>query len=243
LNPEDLLAEHAMPLFNLRHDDGTLDPLAPFKVLTVMCHPNNRINREKMLGSIQQETGQGKPRRRPLTSEEFIDEVRRVGTRAGVAGGLLLTMVQLQSSDRNPSLNHAIPLVAALLPKWKQPEGPYWSKDCHVRHHPHSRGNVLRAFNEFRSVAHFWAALLHSQQHNRQDIWPGSLDTLATFLARAEAILDLACHLPSFSRGQRFAMSRSGAWRFTIQDIQRITLDVLPLTDEQLSNFQRAESP
>ena len=88
-----------MPLFNLRHDDGTLDPLAPFKVLTVMCHPNNRIHREKMLGSIQQETGQGKPRRRPLTSEEFIDEVRRVGTRAGVAGGLLLTMVQLQSSD------------------------------------------------------------------------------------------------------------------------------------------------
>ena len=165
-----------------------------------MCHPNNRIQREKMLGSIQQETGQGKPRRRPLTSEEFIDEVRRVGTRAGVAGGLLLTMVQLQSSDCNPSLNHAIPLVAALLPKWKQPEGPYWSKDCHIRQHPHSRGKVLRAFNEFRSVAHLWAALLRSQQHNRQDIWPGSLDTLATFLARAEAILDLACHLPSLGR-------------------------------------------
>ena len=32
-----------------RQEDGTLDPLAPFKVLTVMCHPNNRIQREKML--------------------------------------------------------------------------------------------------------------------------------------------------------------------------------------------------
>jgi ATP-dependent helicase/nuclease subunit B len=33
------------------------------------------------------------------------------------------------------------------------------------------------------------------------------------------------------------AMSRSGAWRFTIQDIQRITLDVLPLTDEAIVKF------
>jgi len=38
--------ESAMPRFDLRQDDGTLDPLAPSKVLTVMCHPNNRIQRE-----------------------------------------------------------------------------------------------------------------------------------------------------------------------------------------------------
>ena len=105
-------------------------------------------------------------------------------------------MVQLQSSDYNPSLSRAIPLLTALLPKWEQPEGPYWSRDCHIRHHPHSRGNVLRAFNEFRSVAHLWATLLHSQQHNRKDIWPGSLDTLPNLLAYAEAILDFACRLP-----------------------------------------------
>ena len=55
-----------MPRFDLRQDDGTLDPLAPSKVLTVMCHPNNRIQREKMLGNIQKVTGEGKPRRHPL---------------------------------------------------------------------------------------------------------------------------------------------------------------------------------
>jgi len=223
-----------MPIFDLRQDDGTLDPLAPFKVLTVMCHPNDRIQRERMLGRIQKETGKGKARRRTLTSEEFIDEVRRVDTRAGVAGGLLLTMVQFQSSDHNPSLNNAIPLVVASLPKWRQPEGPYWSRDCHIGHHPHSKENILRAFNEFRSVAHLWASLIHGQQHNRQDIWPGSLDTLPTFLAHAEAILDLACRLPSFASGERSLMNRSGAWRFTIGDGQRITLAPLPLTDEQL---------
>ena len=82
-----------MPRFDLRQDDGTLDPLAPFKVLTVMCHPQNRIQREKMLGNIQKETGEGKPRRHPLTSEEFISEVRRIDRRAAIAGGLLLTMI------------------------------------------------------------------------------------------------------------------------------------------------------
>jgi hypothetical protein len=96
-----------MPLFDLRQNDGRLDPLAPFKVLTVMCHPNDRIQRERMLAGIQKETGEGKPRRRPLASNEFMDEVRCADTRAGVAGGLLLTMVQLQSSDHNASLNNA----------------------------------------------------------------------------------------------------------------------------------------
>jgi hypothetical protein len=61
-----------MPRFDLCQKDGTLDPLAPFKVLTVMCCPNNRIRREKMLGTIQKETKEGKPRRRPLTSPEFL---------------------------------------------------------------------------------------------------------------------------------------------------------------------------
>jgi hypothetical protein len=231
-----------MPRFELRQDNGTLDPLAPFKVLTVMCHPNNRMQREKMLGTVQKET-EGRPRRRPLTSEEFMDEVRRAATKAAVAGGLLLTIIQLQSSDRNPSLNNAIPLVAALLPKWNQPAGPCWSRDCHVGHHPHSRENTLRAFHEFHSVAHLWAALLHGQQHDRQDIWPGSLETLPNFLAYGEAILDLASLLPPFSRRRGLATRHSRAWRFTVPGVPRIILDAFPLNNEQLLNFQRAGRP
>ena len=53
-----------MPRFDLRQDDGTLHPLAPFKVLAVMCHPIDRIRREKMLGTIEKETGVARPRRR-----------------------------------------------------------------------------------------------------------------------------------------------------------------------------------
>src|SRR6266511_2930690 len=186
-----------MPLYDLRQKDRTLSPMAPFKVLAVMCQPNDRVTRERMLGNVQQETGAGQPRRRPLSSEEFMAEVRRISPRAAVAGGLLLTMAQLHANGYRTSLNQAVPLVDVLLPKWQQPVIPYWSKDCHVGHHPHDRENMLSAYKEYRRVAHLWAAALHGQQHDRKDIWPGATRTLPTFLAYAEAILDLACRLPS----------------------------------------------
>jgi hypothetical protein len=226
-----------VPRFDLRNKDEKIDPLAPFKVLAVMCHPNSRIRRERMLGNIQRETGKSKPRRKPLSSEEFRAEVRRADRRAAVAGGLLLTMIQLHVNGSRPSLNQAVPLVAALLPKWQQPAGPYWSKDCHVAHHPRDRENMLLAYKEFRSAAHLWAAALHGRQHDREDIWPGSTRTLPTFLAYAEAILDLACRLPSFVPGHRFAMSRSASWRFTLPEGQRVTLAGLPFSSEQLAIF------
>jgi len=36
-----------MPRFDLRQDDGTLHPLASFKVLAVMCHPSNLVPARK----------------------------------------------------------------------------------------------------------------------------------------------------------------------------------------------------
>jgi hypothetical protein len=231
-----------MPHFDLRQDDGTLDPLADFKVLTVMCHPNNRIRRERMLGAIQKETGVARPRREPVTAEAFMQEVRLTSRRAAVAGSLLLTMLQLHDSGRRASLNQAIPLVTALLPKWQQPQSPYWSKICHFEHRPHSKTNMLQAGNEFRSVAHFWGALLHGQQHDRQDIWPGALETLPTFLAYAETILALACGLPSFAGNRRFVVTRSEAWSFIVpQGIAPPVLSALPLNKEQLAILNEPE--
>lgn len=85
--------------------------------------------------------------------------------------------------------------------------------------------------------------MLHGQQHDRQDIWPGSLQTLPTFLAYADRILDMACSLPSFARGRRFAISRSEAWSFTMpQPLRRVTLGALPLNDEQLAILNEQEN-
>jgi hypothetical protein len=94
-------------------------------------------------------------------------------------------MLQLHSNGYRPSLTQAIPLVSAFLPNWKQPEGPYWSRTCHFEHRPRAKDSMLRAYDEFRNVAHLWATLLHSEQWGRPDIGPGSLETLPTFLAYA----------------------------------------------------------
>ena len=228
-----------MPRFDLRQDDGTLHPLASFKVLAVMCHPTNRTRREKMLGSIERETGLARPRRQPVAPEAFMQEVQRTSRRAAVAGSLLLTRLQLHHSGRRASLNQAIPLVTALLPKWQQPQSPYWSDICHYEHRPRSKTTMLQAYNEFHSVGHFWGALLHGQQHDRQDIWPGAPKTLPAFLTYAEAILGLACALPSFG-GRRLA--RSEAWSFTTpRQIGPAQLFPLTLNAEQLAILNEQE--
>ena len=101
---------------------------------------------------------------------------------------------------------------------------------------------MLKAYNEFRSVAHFWAALLHGQQHDREDIWPGAPETLPTFLAYAEAILELACALPSFAGNRRFAVNRAEAWSFIMpEQIGPAQLLPLPLNEEQVAILNEQE--
>ena len=224
-----------MPRFDLRSDRETLDPLAPFKVLPVMCHPKDPIERERMLGLIQRETGMAQPRRTPLTAEQFVPHVNRSWRRAAVAGHLLLTMLQLRHNGYRGSLNEAMSLVAAIFPEWRQHQGPEYSKDDHLKYRPRSRRKMLEAYRQFRSVAHLVAAMVHGDQHDRKDIWPGSLKTLPTFLAYADCILDMACNLPSLARDRRFAINRSEAWVFTIPEmlIRTVPLVALPLTEEQ----------
>lgn len=128
-----------MPFFNLHQDDETFKALAPFQVLAVMCHPNSPLSRERMLADIQRGTGQGKPRRRPFSSEEFRAEVRRLSPRASVAGGLLLTMIQLDANGYRGSLKSgpasgrcSLAQVATAgrsslverLPRWAPPSRP-----------------------------------------------------------------------------------------------------------------------
>ena len=84
-----------MPRFNLRQKDETFKPLAPFQVLAVMCCPNDRIRREKMMAHIKVGTGTAVPRRRPLSSDEYRSEVKISALKGVVAGGLLLSRLQL----------------------------------------------------------------------------------------------------------------------------------------------------
>jgi hypothetical protein len=75
-----------MPRFDLRKDQSNLDPLAPFKVLAVMCRPADLIERESMLAAVHSETNEGRPRRTAVSNDEFFAVVRLTSARAMVAG-------------------------------------------------------------------------------------------------------------------------------------------------------------
>ncbi len=224
-----------MPTFDLRDQSRGLHPLAPFKVLAVMCHPTDRKMRERILAPVQRETGTQTPRAAGLGHGQNMREVQLRGNRAGLAGGLLLTLLQIHDNDVRHSLNRAIPLITHLLEKWDQPIAPAWSPDSHVAHRPHSRRKVLGAFNDFMSVAHLWAALIHGGQHQRPDIWPGSNETLPRFLAYAEAFALRGSRLEWPGHDRRFTLDRRKIWRFHVPEHLRETcnLQALPLTDDQ----------
>ncbi len=222
-----------MPSFDLRDRNGELDALAPFKVLAVMSHPFDRVERERMLGLIQGETGVGRKRRQGTIPKAFMEDVGFASSHIAPAGALLLTLLQLHGNGERATLNRAIPLVAAQLPQWQQPDGQ-WSTRPPLDHIPRSRRKLLAAFRTNRPVAHLWAALIHGQQHDRADIWPGSRETLPTFLSYATAFADMGCDLPWPGRDRRFTLERAEVWSFVLPEaLERISrIEALPLPQD-----------
>lgn len=226
-----------MPVLNIKIANGVLHPLAAFKVLALMCNPKNSRARQQMMATVQGGTGVGTPRAKAFTNDEFVREVKLRANRGLVAGALLLTSIQLDASGRRASLNNAIPLVGILLDTWIQSVGPFWSPDCHVGHKPRSRRNMLDAFDEFLSVAHLWAALLHGGQQEREDIWPGSPETLPIFLAYASSLMQMGQSVKWGGRDRRFLLSSRAMWTVSLPERLKEVRPVrsLPLAEEQLA--------
>jgi hypothetical protein len=135
--------------------------------------------------------------------------------------------------------------VRALLPDWETRYGGTWPKDTRTRQWVRSRRKMLAAYDEHRSVAHLWAALIHGGQHQREDIWPGSVGTLPILLSYAESILNIASRLPSPHRHRRFALTRSDVWTFIIPQklVVDRTLEALPLNGEQRRILNEHQAP
>ena len=228
-------AHNIMPVLNLKTADGDLHPLASFKVLALMCHPTDTRDRQTMMALIQRGTGVGMPRAAALTNDGFLREVTFRGNRGLVAGALLLTLIQLDENGYRASLNRAIPLIKILLDKWVQLEEQFWTPDCHIGHKPHSRRRMLSAFNDYLTVAHLWAALLHGGQQEREDIWPGSPKTLPTFLAYANSFLRMGQKLTWAGRARHFTLPSKNMWTIVLpaglKEIRQVK--ALPLYEEQ----------
>jgi hypothetical protein len=200
-----------------------------------------------MIGHIQASTGTAFARRRPLTGEAFDTSVKLSSFSARLAGGLLLTRLQLAGGEYESNLNCALPLVREQLLDGKHPgytglnQNNSWSVD-HRREPAVSNRKLREAYKKFLPVAHLWATLVYSGQHGRVDIWPGSNEWLPTFLAFADSILEMASALPEPNREHRFALTRQEAWTFVIPRhlCQHRPLLALPLDDLQLRAYQRA---
>jgi hypothetical protein len=103
---------------------------------------------------------------------------------------------------------------------------------------------MLEASKVYLPVAHFWAALLHSLQNEREDIWLDSLEKVPTFLAYAECFLEMACQLPR-QRGERVSADiRRKAWVFVIPTHlkRRVDIAALPLEAEQIAILNERRS-
>ncbi len=216
-----------MPPFNLTRGDD-FDRLAPFKVLAVMCHPDDRVYREKTIALFQTETGEGPARRNVMDDEEFRQHIIQGSNKGGGAGSLLMARLQLHMNGHKPSLNRALPLAQALLPE-------HWPSDDPISFRHRSRVSMLKDYREFRSVAHLWAAAIHGIAYGDADLWRGSQRTLPKFLSYANAFLDLACALPDARAPHGFCMRRSEAWTFATPKplVQTVRLEALPFTERQ----------
>jgi hypothetical protein len=232
-----------MPIWMLSAYTNELDHLAPFSVLCTMCHPTDRKKREELLGRIRSDTG-GVSRRRPAGEEAVWEDIEEVAPRAGLAGSLLLTALQLDRFAPPATFNTAIGITQPWLPDWEQPVAPNWSPKSHYGHIPKARPHMLAAFEAFRSVAHLWAACLHAQQHQRADLWPDRLETLPAFLGVADFFLELGCRLPWYGTDRRWTLARNEAWRFAIPEglRNRPSLEPLPLSPQQQQAFDDLKS-
>jgi hypothetical protein len=174
-----------MPVLDLRSSDDprNIDELAVFKTVAVMCYPHDLIRREKMLGTIRKETRVGKLRRSPFDSEEFGNAWKLGSLRGAQTGSLLLTMIQLRCHGYEPSFRLAIKLQRdTLLSPWTDEKARAWRPGSHFSHFPRHREIIMRNAREYGSVAHLWAAHLHSEQAVKNPLpedlpsWPDSFD-------------------------------------------------------------------
>jgi hypothetical protein len=221
-----------MPTRDLRSNDGSLDPLAPFMVLALMCNPRSedKPDRDHMLSTIRADTGVGKPRVGTFTDEAFLVEVAKHASHAAICGFLLMTCIQRHELGEKSNLETAIELARSLPERWEVTYGSDTVDPDKPPHMPHSRRKAMDAFNHYLPVSHLWAAYVHGQQNDRPDIVPTSNETLPTFLAYGEAFANKAANVPFRSHNRRRLLPDNQRWHFTLpaDSVKKVNFGALP---------------
>ncbi len=94
-----------MPRLDIRIEGDSLHPLAPFKVLSVMCHPRDRKAQNRMTALLEAQTRVGPASRPRIDEDEYWKHLNAALHSGGnISGALLLNFLQLWGNQRRPLL-------------------------------------------------------------------------------------------------------------------------------------------
>jgi hypothetical protein len=176
-----------------------------------MLYPRNKRARNGVLNAAKREQLTEAAQARELAKA-------RTGARVGLAGAILLRLIQIEEAGQKPSLNAASFLIGEMWPK-------DWLTDPD---HSHLRGLMtgkhkqrhLDAWRIYRPVAHLWAALLLPllQDADRPTFLEQEADFI-NFIHDADWLAVRGSRIKLFNRERRRyvpAMEFSKTWRFSL---------------------------
>ncbi len=234
----------------------------------MMAYPNDSGSRN----AFRKRTTRARDRQQDFVPN--INDVTQI-KRGCVAGDILLRLLQLHEHSPPASVNRALPLVRATylhevgesligFPSTHQTE--QWSDELlrakALTVHIH-RAKMLSYFREFRSVSHFWAALIiiHDIESRTESLPVGAIpypqlrmdqpDKTPNFIATADQLAQLASLVP-FCEGRKYWSSppkyRDGGvlmppqkiWRIKIPDHLRVSVRIpIPAISPAIQSLQR----
>jgi hypothetical protein len=220
-------------------------PHAVFLVLAAMCSPQKTARSAYFFRTIRRQIARGISC--PKENARLWRELELASPRGAIAGSILLHLIQLSQNRAHPTLENAIRLVRPQLRPWFQEMAPYWHRDLHLGHSPTPRRRIQAIFHEYRPVSHLWAALIHSEQHERKDTWPSSLETLPGFLSYASAFMELGLRLRFRAVGHEPFLDAQTVVRFRVPDRSlhptRLVAYRLESMQQSFLSEQHARSP
>ena len=208
---------------DLQGSDGSLDSLAAAKVLAVMSHPEDSSARRRMLSGLD---SQPDSHLDEVSDGAFVQDVYQRAQSGALAGQVLHNRVSINNVIRimraSPEASHRPPTG----PEWHT-----WIKDSKLRTH---RQTVFQTFQSFRSVAHFWAALVFAMKRGSSCPFPDCNENLPTFLGVSNAFYDATRKITQGGGKREPVLPANLIWRFGLPPNLKVkvSLDIAPLSSE-----------
>lgn len=220
--------ERGLPKADFRLRGDAFDPLAPVKVLAVMCHPTDVRNREGMLRALPSRItiprGQGAGEMASdLWLRELWDEYAIYRRQGGLAGALVLALTQVRSLNCRADPEIVLTLAARIAQQWMQLVDLETPGTVKAPSAAPSEAAIVEAYRAFATVAHLWAALVYGALRKQPELQPHKTQTLPTFLAYAEEIARLASSVEWEGGASELAFTAEAAWNFILPERLRKT--------------------